>query len=203
MDEPSTLRTSASLLGRLQQAPADQEAWGKFVERYGPRVHAWCRCWRLQEADAQDVAQDVLLTLARKMHSFRYDPAKGSFRGWLKTLTRHAWDDFLHTRRRPGAGSGDSQVVEVLQTVEARDDLAARLEAEFDRELLDEAMARVRQRVQPHTWQAFHLLAVEGLSGAEAAERLGIKVATAFVARSKVQQMIQDELRRLEGEDHP
>ena len=63
----------------------------------------------------------------------------------------------------------------------------------------DPNVARVRLRVQPRTWQAFHLLAVEGRSGAEAAERLGMKVATAFVARSKVQKMIQDEVRKLEG----
>jgi hypothetical protein len=53
-------------------------------------------------------------------------------------------------------------------------------------------------RVQAHTWQAFQLLALEGLSGAVVAERLHMKVATAFVARSKVQKMIQEEVRRLE-----
>ena len=85
---------------------------------------------------------------------------------------------------RPGAGSGDSRNLELLQTVEARDALVSDLDRECERELLDEALARVRLRVQPHTWQAFHLLAVEGRSGAEAAARLGMKVAAVFVARS-------------------
>jgi predicted DNA-binding protein (UPF0251 family) len=65
-------------------------------------------------------------------------------------------------------------------------------------------MGRVQLRVQPHTWEAFRLTAQEGLSGAEAAGRLGIKVATVFVARNKVQNMLRDEVRRLEGpEDEP
>ena len=90
MHENTESRTSASLLARLRQAPADQEAWAEFVDHYGPKVYGWCRHWRLQEADAQDVTQDLLLKLAGKMQDFAYDPAR-SFRAWLKTLARHAW----------------------------------------------------------------------------------------------------------------
>jgi RNA polymerase sigma-70 factor (ECF subfamily) len=190
--------TSPTLLGRLGRVPADQAAWGQFAERYGRKIYGWCRQWGLQEADAEDVTQQVLLKLAHKMRTFAYDPSK-SFRAWLKTVTHHAWRDFVEGRNRPGAGSGDTRVLEQLQTVQARDGLVHELDEEFSRDLLDEAMARVRLRVQPHTWQAFHLLAVEGRSGAEAAERLGMKVATVFVARSKVQKMIQEEVRKLEG----
>jgi RNA polymerase sigma factor (sigma-70 family) len=190
--------TSATLLGRLRQSAADQDAWGKFVDRYSPKIYAWCRRWGLQEADAEDVTQSVLVKLVEKMRVFVYDPAQ-SFRGWLRTLTHYAWYDFVQGRQRPGTGAGDSRVVEVLQAVEARDDLVGRLEAEFDRELLDEAMARVCLRVEPHTWDAFRLLAVDGVSGAEAAGRLHMKVATVFVARSKVQRMLQEEMRVLEG----
>jgi len=83
--------------------------------------------------------------------------------------------------------------------VEAHDNLVEELDEEFARDLLDEAMARVRLRVQPHTWQAFQLLALEGRSGAEAGVQLDMKVATVFVARSKVQKMIQEEVRKLES----
>ena len=200
MTDERNVPTSPTLLGRLGRVPADQAAWGEFAERYGRKIYAWCRRWQLQEADAEDVTQQVLLKLAHKMRTFSYDPAK-SFRAWLKTVTHHAWRDFVEVRNRPGAGSGDTRVLEQLQSVQARDGLVDELDEEFTRELLDEAMARVRLRVQPHTWQAFHLLAVEGRSGAEAAERLGMKVATVFVARSKVQKMLQDEVRKLEGRD--
>jgi RNA polymerase sigma-70 factor (ECF subfamily) len=195
-----TAPTSPTLLGRLGRVPADQAAWGEFAQRYGRKIYGWCRHWNLQQADAEDVTQQVLLKLAHKMRTFAYDPAK-SFRAWLKTVAHHAWRDFVEGRNRPGAGSGDTRVLEVLQTVQARDGLVEELDEEFRRDLLDEAMARVRLRVQPHTWQAFHLLTIEGRSGAEAAARLGMKVATVFVARSKVQKMIQDEVRKLEGRD--
>ena len=82
-------KTSATLLARLRQVPADQAAWVQFTERYGRKIYAWCRLWNLQQADAEDLTQDVLLKLAEKMQTFDYDPAK-SFRGWLKTVARHA-----------------------------------------------------------------------------------------------------------------
>jgi RNA polymerase sigma-70 factor (ECF subfamily) len=198
MADASELRTSPTLLGRLRHAPADEAAWGRFVDLYGPRVYGWCRHWRLQDADAQDVTQVVLTRLAEKLRTFTYDRDR-SFRGWLKTLTDHACSDLLQHRQRPGGGTGDSRIAELLQTVEARADLARELEEEYDRELLDEAMTRVRQRVEARTWDCFRLLALEGRSGAEAAATLGMKVATVFVARSKVQKMIQAELRQLEG----
>jgi RNA polymerase sigma-70 factor (ECF subfamily) len=192
--------TSLTLLGRLRDTPADQAAWGEFVARYGRKIYGWCRHWGLQGADAEDVTQEVLLKLSTKMQDFSYDRS-GSFRAWLKTLTHHAWQDFATSRRRAGEADGGSAVRDLLHTVEAREDLLARLGEEFDRELLDAASTRVRQRVQPHTWDAFRLTALEGLSGAEAGKQLGMKVATVFVAKSKVQRMLQEEMQRLEGAD--
>ena len=190
-------QTSTTLLERLRQTPADQAAWAEFVRRYGPQVYGWCRRWRLQEADAQDVTQAVLVKLAEKMRTFAYDPAR-SFRAYLKTLARYAWCDFLEARKRAGAGAGDTDVLKLLEGVEGGEDLAQRLGEQFDQEVLEEAQARIRQRVEPHTWEAFRLTALEGMSGAEAASRLGMKVATVFKAKSKVQQMLKEEVARLE-----
>src|SRR5215469_15022702 len=134
--------TRITLLGRLRRDPTNQAAWAEFVDHYGAKIYAWCRKWNLQEADAQDVTQNVLLKLAQKLREFTYDPSR-SFRAWLKTLTHHAWSDYVEARRRPGQGSGDSQTVVMLDSVEAREDLLRRLEEEFDRELLEEAMTGV------------------------------------------------------------
>jgi RNA polymerase sigma factor (sigma-70 family) len=199
MGVDSSSRTSASLLGRLSICPADQAAWAEFVERYGGEIYTWCRRWKLQDADARDVTQAVLAKLAVKMRTFNYDPSL-SFRGWLRTLTQHAWSDFVSTWKRPPLGTGDSEVWNRLEGVQARDDLLARLESEFDQELLAEAAARVRLRVEPRTWEAFRLTAIESLSGSAVAERLDMKVATVFRARSIVQKMVRDEIRKLE---HP
>ena len=190
--------TSATLLGRLRQFPPDQAAWAQFADRYGRRIYGWCRQWKLQEADAEDVAQGVLLKLAEKMRAFEYDPGR-SFRAWLKTVSRHAWLDAA-SARKAAVAAGGSLALDLLQEVEAREDLVERLGEEFDRELLDEAMARVRARVVPRTWEAFERTALKGESGADAGRALGMKVATVFVAKSKVQRMIQEELRKLEGD---
>ena len=96
-----SMATSPTLLGRLGRLPVDQAAWGEFAERYGRKIYGWCRHWRLQQADAEEVTQEVLLKLARKMATFQYDP-KRSFRAWLKTVTHHTWRDFLDSRRLPG-----------------------------------------------------------------------------------------------------
>ncbi len=191
-------RTSATLLGRLRQDPTNQEVWSAFVARYGPKIHSWCRRWNLPDVDAEDVTQNVLVLLARKMSTFVYDPAR-SFRGWLKTLTRHAWSDYLRDRERGIRGSADSAVASLLQTQEAREDLVERLNAEFDLELLDEAMLRVRLRVEPKTWEAFRLTALDGLSGSAVAEQLAIPVATVFKYRSRVQKMLQEILQKLDA----
>src|SRR5262245_54432863 len=104
--------TSVTLLARLRQVPADQAAWARFTERYGRKVYAWCRQWNLQEADAEDVTQTVLIKLADKMRTFEYDPAR-SFRAWLKTVARNAWSDFW-SARKAAVAAGGSQAPEML-----------------------------------------------------------------------------------------
>ena len=194
--------TQLSLLSRLRKDPQDSSAWDEFVRRYGPRIEAWCRRWGLQEADVQDVTQTVLVRLATKLRGFVHG-STGSFRAWLKTLTRHAWSDFVTDRQRAVMGAGGSGTFEVLYAIEARDDLEKRMEEAFDLELLELATNRVRQRVQPHTWQAFQLTAVDGLSGAEVAARLDMPVGSVFKAKSNVQKMLQEEIALLEGVESP
>jgi RNA polymerase sigma-70 factor (ECF subfamily) len=197
MSGAANSETRVTLLQRLRSDPADPQAWAEFVDHYGGKVLGWCRTWGLQEADAQDVTQDVLLSLARRMKDFAYDPSK-SFHAWLKTVARHAWLAFVNGRRRPGVGSGDSGVLDQLLSVAARDDLLKRLEEAFDHELLEEAVRRVRLRVEPRTWEAFRLTAEEGLSGAEAAARTGLRVSQVYVAKKRVQDMLRQEIQALD-----
>jgi RNA polymerase sigma-70 factor (ECF subfamily) len=196
---PPHPNTSASLLERLRLSPDDSAAWAEFVDRYATVIYDWCRRWNLQDADARDVTQAVLLRLLRGMRSFRYDPDQ-SFRGWLWTVAHNAWQDFVTTRRKEAVAAGGEFGSDPLAGVATRDDLMARLDGEFDRELLEEAKARVRIRVEPHTWEAFRLAAEEDLPGADVARRLGLPVATVFKAKSKVVKMLQQEIRRLEGQ---
>ncbi|MFO0878189.1 MAG: sigma-70 family RNA polymerase sigma factor [Gemmataceae bacterium] len=189
-------QTPVTLLARLQQNSQDTVAWNEFVARYQPKILAWCTAWGLQPADAEDVTQNVLLKLVSTMRTFQYDPAR-SFRAWLRTVTQHAWSDFTEGLRRVETARVPD--VGVLATAEARSDLAQRLAEEFDHELMDLALKSVHDRVSAHTWEAFRLTTLEGLAGAEVAARLGQPVAHVFVAKHRVQKMLQEEIRRLEG----
>src|SRR3954468_12876788 len=162
MANPTLPPTRATLLCRLRQDPSDQACWDEFVERYGRHIYRWCRQWNLQDADAEDVTQDILVKLTQKLHVFAYDPSR-SFRGWLKTVAHHTWRDFEDGRLHAQTPAGGGQSREVMLSLEAREDLLRRLEQAFDLELLEEAKLRVRLRVAPQTWEAFRLVALEGM----------------------------------------
>jgi RNA polymerase sigma factor (sigma-70 family) len=197
MELDSIEPTSTTLLDRVGLSPNDQVAWARFVDLYGSRILGWCRQWGLQAADSEDVTQDVLLRLAQKLRAFQYDPSR-SFRGWLRTVTQNALADFLADRKRQCSGSGDDDVLEQLQSVQARDDLVEHLKDQFDAEVVAVACARARARVEPQTWEAFRLTAYEDLSGDDVAARLGMTRATVFKARSRVLGFIREEIKQLD-----
>jgi RNA polymerase sigma factor (sigma-70 family) len=198
MDEHPETRTRATLLERLYRTGTpNEEAWREFVDLYGRQIYQWCRFWQLQDADAQEVTQQVLVQLLAKMKEFVYDPGR-SFRAWLKTLTHHAWQNRVVSRQHKMAGGADSQAWEHLLAAPARDDLAQRLEQEFDRELMEQAMLRVRLRVALHNWEAFRLTALEGVSAREVAQRLDMKIANVYAAKSSVQRLLREEVEKLE-----
>jgi RNA polymerase sigma factor (sigma-70 family) len=189
--------TSISLMARLNGEAGSDDAWDEFVRVYGPHVIQWCRGHGLAEADALDVSQDVLLRFWRRAAEFQYDPAQ-TLRGYLRRMVLSAVSDWAEQLRRVGRVGRQESLESLLENLPARDDLAARLERAFDTELLAIAMREVEERVQPRTWEAFRLLALEGRSGADVAERLGMEVNTAYVARAKVQRMIREVISRLD-----
>ena len=130
------------------------------------------------------------------MCDFEYDQGR-SFRGWLKTVARHIWSDLRESQDR--ALNADS----MIGSLEAKTDLEARLEAAYDHELLETAMAQVRSRVEPSTWDAFRLTAIEGLSAAEAAGRLVMAVGNVYVAKHRVQKLLQQTVLELEQSTGP
>lgn len=112
--------TSLTLMEMLREDPRNAVAWDRFVRRYYPKIFRWCRSWGLQEADAEDVAQDVIAKLTQKMASFRYDESR-CFRAWLKTITQRVLSDLMASRRR---AVGD-QAIPLFEIVEARAELKA------------------------------------------------------------------------------
>lgn len=188
--------TSASLLSTLRRQPGDPAAWGRFVETYGPRILVWCHRWGLQEADAHDVTQTVLLQFLRRAERFEYDDSR-RFRGWLRALAHSTWREYQKRRRSWDRGIGGLNALRA-NWIEGHDDLARLIEEEYAREVLRRAMGRIRDRVELQTWEAFRLLNVEGLSGEEAAVRLGMRLGSAYAASAKVRRLIREELIREE-----
>jgi RNA polymerase sigma-70 factor (ECF subfamily) len=198
MASASESRTHQTLLERLARSGGgDPEAWSEFVDCYGAKVNGWCLRWGLQEADALDVSQIVLLKLARRMQDFTYDPGR-SFRAWLKTVTRNAWQDFVDSPRTSSSAVGGDDARERLESVAARDDLSRDLEEIYDLELLETAMQRVRLRAAPRTWRAFAMTAIECVPAPEVARQLGMKIARVYSARSTIQQRLREECQKLE-----
>ena len=189
-----TSTTRISLLQVLRDHREDNAAWAEFVRVYGPAVAEWCRERGLQHDDALDVTQDVLLRFWRTSKQFDYKP-RGRFRSYLEQVARSA----LARWAEQAGASHDQATRSLLEKIPERKDLLARLAEAYDTELLAIAMAEVEQRVKPHTWRAFQMLAIEHRSGADVAAELEIEANAAYVARWNVQRMIRAVIDRLEG----
>ncbi len=190
-------QTSLSLLARLKSETNSGAGWDEFVSRYQPRVLGWCRRWGLQESDAHDVSQDVMLELSKQMQVFEYQPG-GKFRAWLKTIARRAWYDYTLRRKKVEYQAPESDLWRRLDNADAERDLLDSLEDECNRELLSVAMQVVELRVKPETWQAFKQTELDGRPAEEVASALGIARANVYVARGRIQKMIVAEVKRLD-----
>jgi RNA polymerase sigma-70 factor (ECF subfamily) len=195
-------RTGSSVRALLR-SPSDPGAWKVFVDRYTPRVYGWCRKWGLQDADAQDVTQNVLVKMFGKLPEFPYDPARGSFRAWLEQVTRNALRDYLGAKGRAGIGSGDSAVLGRLQTVEAREDLLRALAEVFDLELLEEAKQWVRLRLSPPNWEIFDALFFQARPPEEVAREHHKTVPAVRMVKVRGKKLLLAEIDRLGGKGAP
>ncbi len=174
-----TSRTHPSLLIRVRD-PADQQAWEQFHKRYAPMIRGWCRHWFPRELD--DMVQEVLLLLSKRLRTFEYEPGAHRFRGYLKTITHRLMAD-LKERPTPTSLIVDQQM---LIEIEAGQDLLDRLAAMFDLELLEQAKERVRGRVEAKTWLAYLETAEEYRKPAEVARELGMKIGAVYQAKHSV-----------------
>ena len=198
MTNDDQFATSPTLLGRLAGGAAG-EAWEEFANRYGPAIYAWAWQAGLQESDAADVTQEVLLKLLEKLQQFHYDRSRGSFRGWLKTVTVNAARDCgRRNARLPGGSAGLSGVGDPRLW----DELGRRIENEYRRELLEQAEQIVCEKVHASTWQVFELVVKEDVSAAAAAKRIGMTVAEVYVAKSRVMKRLREAVTVLESIDN-
>lgn len=191
--------TRPSLLVRIRDH-ADREAWARFVEIYGPLIYGFVRKRGLQDADAVDLMQDVLKSVAGAIERLDYDPARGRFRGWLFTIVLNRLRTDLATQSRRESGSGDSGVAALLQAEPAPDALESQWEQEHQQRLFAWAGEQLQVEVEPRTWQAFWKTAVDGTPGKEVAQELGMTVAAVYLAKSRVMSRLKELVHEAEGE---
>jgi RNA polymerase sigma-70 factor (ECF subfamily) len=179
----------------------DESAWGEFAEIYTPLVRRIVRRRGLQDADAEDVAQEVLLAVAKAIERQAYDPERGPFRRWLFRVARNFSVNALVALRRHGRGSGGTDAHDALeaQAGPAEDDSAV-FEAEYERRILYWAAEQVRGEFSEAAWRAFWETGVEGRPAAEVAVELGISVGGVYNGKSRVMARIRRRIEQVEGQ---
>lgn len=189
--------TRASLLVRLREKE-DHDAWGQFVEIYAPLIHAYGLRHGLQDADAADLAQDVLQSIANHADRFDYDPQKGSFGGWLFTVTRNKMRRMITRKKRGVAARGGTDMQRLLQeqpTEQTDEELWSRQHQE---RLFLWAAERVRGEFQPSTWAAFWQTAVENRAASEVARELRMSVGAVYIAKSRALARLRAQIESVE-----
>ena len=194
--------TQPTLLVRIRDA-RDQEAWGRFVDLYAPLVYGFLSQRGLQDADAADLTQDVMRQVALAAHSLEYNPKRGSFRGWLFTVVQNRLTDHWRREGRREQGTGDTDAQQQLNELPQPGGLDAsdQWDADYERQLFQYAANVVRQDFTEATWQAFWMMAVDGASGRDVAEQLGLTVAAVYLAKGRVMARLKEQVRLLVGEE--
>lgn len=210
MAEPGTdslLPTRQSLLTRLRDWQ-DQDGWREFFDSYLRLIYNVARKSGLGDAEAQDVVQTTFMYLARRMPTFRYDRARGSFKSWLRVVTRSRISGYRRRERAgekfnrepfPGDESEDMSAVEQMPdpAADALDELWQR---EWEENLLSAAYRRVRSKVSSQQLLIFRLATPGDLPLTQVARKLGVSLAQVYLARHRVGKLLKAEVQRLRRE---
>jgi RNA polymerase sigma-70 factor (ECF subfamily) len=189
--------TRATLLVSIK-TPENREAWEEFVVIYRPVIYRLARQRGLQDADAQDLVQNVLIRVSSAIERYQEQPGV-RFRHWLRTVTANAILTFL-TRKPQDLAAGGTAVQDLLNEQSAMStELEAELSTEYMREQYLRAAAIVRTEVNDETWQAFELTIIQEQSCEAAARALMKSIGTIYAARSRIIKRLRDQIERLTG----
>jgi RNA polymerase sigma-70 factor (ECF subfamily) len=152
----------------------------------------------LQDADAADLMQDVLRSVAGNVGRLDYDPARGRFRNWLFTITRNKLYTFLDAQRRRVRATGDDEMRDRLSDVEAPNDGESDWDKEYERQQFAVAADQVRGEFTSSTWKAFWGTAVDGRKPQEVGAQLGLSPGAVYVAKSRVLARLREKVKELD-----
>jgi RNA polymerase sigma factor (sigma-70 family) len=194
--------TRASLLIRLRNLD-DTEAWGEFMQIYEPLIRRYIGRRGMQDADAADIAQEVLISVMRSIGRWDPSPDRGRFRTWLYTVVSHATSALLSRRRRHPQGTGATSVIVMLAEHASAEADRNAFDVEYERRIFEWACERVRPGFREATWTAFWLTGVEGRGGEEASKVTGLSVGAVYIAKSRVMARIKAEIEQAESLSPP
>lgn len=194
-----TPTTRASLLLKLRD-PRDHEAWLEFVSHYEPVIYRLLRKTGLRDADAQDVLQELLLAVSRNIERWEVGREFGSFRGWLRRVTRNLVVSWVR-RQKKQVTTSSIDLDSLLESPPVADGPETdEFDLELRRALFHQASEQVREEVQPQTWQAFWEVAIAGTSVTETALKLGITTGAVRVAKCRIVARLREVVAGLEQE---
>ena len=176
--------TSYSLIERVHDL-ADEASWVEFLGIYQPVVYRMARRRGLQDADAQDVIQQVFVAIARSIEGWRAGKDRPPFRAWLTTVARNAITNAL-ARKPRDRGAGSTSVVNQLHAESAPEDTTSEIVQETRREMVHWASEQIRSEFTEQTWEIFWKTSIEGIAAAEVASSTGRSVGAVYVARHRV-----------------
>jgi RNA polymerase sigma-70 factor (ECF subfamily) len=183
---PLSETTSFSLLERAS-ASRDTEAWERLVAVYSPLLRRWLRTYEIQDADAEDVIQDVLSVILAELPSFQHNERVGAFRNWLRRILVNRLRGYWRGRQREPLATGTSSMLQRLGELEDDSSDASRIwNADHDKHVISQLLASVRPRVLEKTWEAFRRQVLEGKRADVVASELEIPINSVYVARSRV-----------------
>jgi RNA polymerase sigma factor (sigma-70 family) len=192
-------QTPVSLLDRLRLQP-EPAAWQRLVDLYAPLIRRWLRRHALPDADVDDLAQDVLAVVVRKLPSFEHNQRPGAFRSWLRAVMANCLRDFWRARRARPVATGDSDFLRLLDQLEdPASGLSRQWDEEHDRHVVQRLLEMIEPDFEPTTWQAFRRVVRDGARPAAVAAELGVSVNAVLLAKSRVLRRLRQEARGLTG----
>ena len=194
--------TRRSLVERLRNW-GDQKNWHDFFRTYGRLIHGVARKAGLNEQEAQDVVQETALTVAKRAAGLRYDPALGSFKGWLLHITRWRIADQFR-KRAPAPHVSRSTDTRRTATIDrAPDPAGCALEEVWDAEwrenLANAALTRVKQQVAARQYQIFDCYVLKQWPAQKVVRELRVNIAQVYLAKHRVTALLKKEVQRLDA----
>lgn len=201
--EEELIPTRASLIHRLKNWQ-DSTSWQDFFKVYWKLIYGVARKAGLSDSEAQDVVQETMISVAKHLPTFKYDPAIGSFKAWLLTMTR--WRIIGQFRKRqPMAAPAENVSSDHTATVENSPDpnaldLDAVWEAEWEINLLHAALANLKRQLDPQRWQIFEFYVNKEWPAEKVAARFEVSIDQVYQIKHRVTEALRDEVKRLEKE---